>query len=88
MIIWGVFFKFHLKVGVEESIVIAPRVTITGQLFKTNLTFALFVFLRFYSANWRVVRSQSTLQRQIFDLYTDVPKKKHESIIPLFFGGF
>jgi hypothetical protein len=84
----GCFFKFHLKVGVEESIVIAPRVTITDQLFKTNLTFCVVCVFTFYSADWRVVRSQSTLQRQIFDLYTDVPKKKDESIIPLFFGGF
>jgi hypothetical protein len=47
----GCFFKFHLIVGVEESIVNALyRLRITDQLLK---------ILRFT----RVVRSQSTLQR-------------------------
>jgi hypothetical protein len=40
----------------------APRITdhITDQLFKFNLTFCVACF---YSADGRVVRSQSTLQR-------------------------
>jgi hypothetical protein len=47
----GVFFKFHLVVGVVELIVNALyRLRITDQIFK---------ILRFT----RVVRSQSTLQR-------------------------
>jgi hypothetical protein len=35
--------KFHLKVGVEKSIVNAPRITdqITDQLFKANRTFCV-----------------------------------------------
>jgi hypothetical protein len=35
----GCSFKFILKVGVDESIVNAPRIQITDQLFKSNLTF-------------------------------------------------
>jgi hypothetical protein len=50
----GCSFKFPLKVGVEE--LIAPR--ITDKLFKSNLTFCVCVFTL-------VVRSQSTLQRQL-----------------------
>jgi hypothetical protein len=47
----GCFFKFHLIVGVEESIMNALyRLRITDQLFKSY-------------AFTRVVRSQSTLQR-------------------------
>jgi hypothetical protein len=52
----GCSFKFLLKVGVEELIVNAPR--ITDKLFKSNLTFCVCVFTL-------VVRSQSTLQRQL-----------------------
>jgi hypothetical protein len=42
----GCSFKFLLKVGVEKSIVDAPRITVTDhQLFKSNLTFCvLYVF--------------------------------------------
>jgi hypothetical protein len=51
--ITGVFFGFGVEVGVELSIVNALyRLRITDQLFKTY-------------AFTRVVRSQSTLQRQI-----------------------
>jgi hypothetical protein len=46
----GVFFLFHLIVGVEESIVNA--------LYRLRVTDQLFEILRFT----RVVRSQSTLQ--------------------------
>jgi hypothetical protein len=52
----GCSFKFLLKVGFEELIVNAPR--ITDKLFKSNLTFSVCVFTL-------VVRSQSTLQRQL-----------------------
>jgi hypothetical protein len=38
-------FKFPVKIGFEESIVNAPRITNCDQLFKFNLTLALFVFL-------------------------------------------
>jgi hypothetical protein len=48
----GCSFKFPVKVGVEESIVM-----ITSQLFNVTSLFALFVFLLCR----RVVRSQSTL---------------------------
>jgi hypothetical protein len=34
-----------VKVGVEESTVNTPRITNCDQLFKSNLTFALFAFL-------------------------------------------
>jgi hypothetical protein len=50
LLILGVSFKFYLKFGVEESIVNALRITV--QLFKS------YVFTR-------LVRSQSTLQRQL-----------------------
>jgi hypothetical protein len=60
-IISGVFFNFHLKVGVEESIVNALR--ITDQLFKS------YVFIR-------MVRSQSTLQHQ---LWGEIKKKKKKN---------
>jgi hypothetical protein len=45
------FFKFHLIVGVEESIM--------NTLYRLRITDQLFKILRFI----RVVRSQSTLQR-------------------------
>jgi hypothetical protein len=37
----GCSFKFILKVGVDESIVNAPGIQITDQLFKSNLTFCV-----------------------------------------------
>jgi hypothetical protein len=50
----GCFFKFILKLSVEESIVNAPRITdlITDQLFKSNLTFCVVCF---YCGDWRVI---------------------------------
>jgi hypothetical protein len=42
-----------IKVGVEESIVNAPRITGQGQLFKSNLTFCV-VFLTLQTIEWCV----------------------------------
>jgi hypothetical protein len=65
----SIFFKFGVKVGVEESIVNGPPDYNSDHLFKSNLTFCVVcvfnlqfeksVFLR------RVVHSQSVLQRQL-----------------------
>jgi hypothetical protein len=42
-----------LEVGVEESIVNAPRITITDQLFQSNLTFCgVFLRCRLTSGRW------------------------------------
>jgi hypothetical protein len=61
----GCSFKFIFKVGVEESIVNTPWIIYTNQLFKYNLAFCV-VCICFYSADGRVVHSQSTLlQRQL-----------------------
>jgi hypothetical protein len=43
------FFKFGVEVGVEESIVNAPRDYNSDQLFKSNLTFCVVCVLRM---NW------------------------------------
>jgi hypothetical protein len=37
------FFKFGIEVGIEESIVNAPPDYNSDELFKSNLTFALFL---------------------------------------------
>jgi hypothetical protein len=48
----GCSFKFILKVGVEESIVNAPR--ITDQLFKSNLTFCVVCIFTLQTGEWCV----------------------------------
>jgi ribosomal protein L28 len=58
----GCSITFILKVGVEESIVKAPR--ITDQLFKYNLTFCVFIL---QTGEWSVEidPSTSTLRKNL-----------------------
>jgi hypothetical protein len=67
VIITGVFFKFGVEVGVEESIVNAPPDYNSDQLFKCNLTFCVFLIFSLKNQSFlrRMVHSQSTLQRQL-----------------------
>jgi hypothetical protein len=62
----GCSFKF-IKAGVEESIVNAPQIQITDHLFKSNLTFALFVFLlcKLTSGTFTIDSSTPTLRRNL-----------------------
>jgi hypothetical protein len=55
----GCSVKFPVKVGVEESIENAPR--ITDQLFKSNLTFCVFLICRLTIGAFTVDSSAPTL---------------------------
>jgi hypothetical protein len=55
----GCSVKFPVKVGVEESIENAPR--ITDQLFKSNLTFCVFLICRLTMGAFTVASSAPTL---------------------------
>jgi hypothetical protein len=50
----GCSFKLILKVGVEDSIVNTPRITITDQLFKYNLTFCVVCVFTVQTDEWCV----------------------------------
>jgi hypothetical protein len=64
------FLKFHLKVGVEESIVNAPRIT-TDHRFKSNLTFCIVCVFTLETDEWSV-------HNQLFNAYFEAKfKKKH-----------
>jgi hypothetical protein len=54
----------QIKVGIEESIVNAPRITdhAAAVSFKSNLTFCVVCAFALQTDKWR---SQSTLQRQL-----------------------
>jgi hypothetical protein len=73
----GVFFNFGVEVGVEKSIVNAPPDYNSDQLCKSNLTFCVACVskLQFEKSVFlkRVVRSQSTLQRQPVGFWEIVP---------------
>jgi hypothetical protein len=67
VLITGVFLKFGIQVSVEKSIVNAPPDFNLEQLFKSNLTFCVFLIMLFEKSVFlkRVVHPQSTLQRQL-----------------------
>jgi hypothetical protein len=76
----GCSFKFLLKVGVDESIVNAPRITDHGSAV-TSL-FALFVFLlcRLTSGTFTIDSSTPTLRRNLNEhsiLRAGTKKKKY-----------
>jgi hypothetical protein len=56
----GCSFKFPVKVGVEESIVNAPRITNSDQLFKSNLTFYVVCVFNLQADEWCVNNRLST----------------------------
>jgi hypothetical protein len=56
-----VFFKFGVKVGVEESIVNAPPGYHSDQLFKSNITFCVFLIC--------TLKNQSFLRRVVDQLF-------------------
>jgi hypothetical protein len=56
-------FKFLLKVGVEESILNAPR--ITDQLFKSNLTFCVVCVFTLQTDEFTIEFSTPTLRTNL-----------------------
>jgi hypothetical protein len=67
--IYGVLLKYHLKVGVEESIVNAPRIT-TDHGFKSNLTFCVVCVFTLKTDEWCV-------HNQLFNAYFEAKFKKN-----------
>jgi hypothetical protein len=65
------FLKFHLKVGVEESIVNAPRIT-TDHGFKSNLTFCVVCVFTLETDEWCV-------HNQLFNAYFEAKLKKKKT---------
>jgi hypothetical protein len=63
-------FKFHLKVGVEESIVTRHGLQIRGQLFKANLTFWVVCVFTLQADEWCV-------HNRLFNANFDVKLKKN-----------
>ncbi|KAH0807435.1 hypothetical protein GEV33_015356 [Tenebrio molitor] len=61
--------NFHLKVGVEESIVNAPRIT-TDHGFKSNLTFCVVCVFTLETDEWCV-------HNQLFNVYFEAKLKKN-----------
>jgi hypothetical protein len=67
----GCSFKFILKVGIEESIANAPRITdqITNQLFQSNLTFWFVCILSVQTDEWCVHNRLFNAKFQTTSLY-------------------